>query len=170
MLQENEMQLRSTAHHHPLLHGAPSLNVSFKEKAKTPKEEKSETQENKKTTQKGVGTHTFEGDSITTLLLTVQVIIEANGIQVNTVGILDQGSQASLILDKISNKLKLDGPTQSSPLATFHGNDPKNKVKCVSFNILTADSSRSFEVKSAYTVPRLQIQTTSLNWPAVKHQ
>jgi hypothetical protein len=159
-----------TAHHHPLLHGAPSLNVSFKDKAKTPKEEKSETQENKKTTKKGVGTHTVEGDSITTLLLTVPVIIEANGIQVNTVGILDQGSQASLILEKISKKLKLDGPTQSSPLATFHGNDPKNIVKCVSFNILTTDSSRSFEVKSAYTVPRLQIQTTSLNWPAVKHQ
>jgi hypothetical protein len=31
-----------TAHHHPLLHGAPSLNVYFKEKAKTQKEEKSE--------------------------------------------------------------------------------------------------------------------------------
>jgi hypothetical protein len=144
--------------------------VSFKDKAKTPKEEKSETQEIKKTTKKGVGTHTVEGDSITTLLLTVPVIIEANGIQVNTVGILDQGSQASLILEKISKKLKLDGPTQSSPLATFHGNDPKNIVKCVSFNILTTDSSRSFEVKSAYTVPRLQIQTTSLNWPTVKHQ
>jgi hypothetical protein len=65
---------------------------------------------------------------------------------------------------------KLDGPTQSSPLATFHGTDPKNKVKCVSFNFLTADSSRSFEVKSAYTVPRLEIQTTNLNWQVVKHQ
>jgi hypothetical protein len=83
---------------------------------------------------------------------------------------LDKGSQASLILDKIWKKLKLDGPTQSSPLATFHGNDPKNKLKCVSFYILTADSSRSFEIKSAYiTVPRRQIQTTSLNCPIVKH-
>jgi hypothetical protein len=90
-----------TAHHHPILHGALNLNVSFKHKAKTPKEEKSETPQNKKTTKKGVGRQKVEGDSITPLLLTVPVIIEANGVQVNAVGILDQGSQVSLILDKI---------------------------------------------------------------------
>jgi hypothetical protein len=90
-----------TVHHHPLLHGSPRLSVLFKDKAKTPKEEISETSENKKTTKKGVSTHTVEGDSTTTLQLTVPVIIEANGVRVNAVGILDKGSQASLILDKI---------------------------------------------------------------------
>ncbi|KZS03746.1 Uncharacterized protein APZ42_033454 [Daphnia magna] len=90
-----------TAHHHPLLYGAPNLSVSFKNEGKALKERKSEASENKNTTKKGVGTHTVEGDSTTTLLLTVPVIIEANGVHVKTVGILDQGSQASLILDKI---------------------------------------------------------------------
>jgi hypothetical protein len=37
-----------TDHHHPLLHGSPRLSVLFKDKAKTPKEEISETSENKK--------------------------------------------------------------------------------------------------------------------------
>jgi hypothetical protein len=39
-----------TVHHHPLLHGSPSLSVLFKDKGKTPKEEISKTSENKKTT------------------------------------------------------------------------------------------------------------------------
>jgi hypothetical protein len=39
---------------------------------------------------------------------------------------------------------------------TYHCMDSKDKVKKVSFNVLNSDTSRTFQVKTAYTMPSLQ--------------
>ena len=156
-----------TAHHHPLLHGAPKFSVFFQDQDK---EEQSKSSTPKPDIQKkSVGAHMVTDDTVT-LLLIVPVIIEANGIRLNSVGVLDQGSQTSLILQSLSKKLKLTGPMVTSPLATFHGNDPREKVRLVSFNIVSPESGRSFEIKSGYAVPRLQSYNINLKWETVKYQ
>ena len=156
-----------SAHHHPLLQGAPKFSVSFQEQDK---EEQSKSSTPKSDIQKkAVGAHTITDDTVT-LLLIVPVIIEANGIRLKSVGILDQGSQTSLILQSLSRKLQFTDPMQPSPLTTFHGNDPKEKVMLVSFKIVSPESSRSFEIKSCYAVPRLQSYNINLEWETVKYQ
>jgi hypothetical protein len=151
--------------HHPLLHGAPRIFVP-------PQSEESNKSAAaiKPAIKKNFGKYLLQENSITTLLLTVPIIVEANGIQKDSVGLLDPGSQASLIIDKLAKHLKLEGPMESSPLSTFHGDDPKNKVRKVAFNILTSDTSKSLNVKAGYTVPRLEIQSTKVDWTTFKHQ
>ena len=95
-----------------------------------------------KPAKKNVGTHFVQENSITTLLLTVPIVVEADGIQKKSIGLLDPGSQASLIIDKLAKHLKLEGPIESSPLSTFHGDDLKRNVRQVAFNVLTSDASK----------------------------
>jgi len=73
-----------SVHHHPLLHGAPKFSVSFQ--GKQDKEEQSKSSIPKSDIQKkAVGAHTVKDDTITLLLITGTVIIEANGIRINSV-------------------------------------------------------------------------------------
>jgi hypothetical protein len=111
--------------------------------------------------------HTIKDDS-TILLLTVPIIIEANGIQIKSVGLLDQGSKTSLFLDTLSNKLGLVGSNEISPLLTLYGYDPNEKVKLVSFNIMS-NSFRSFNVKTAYAVQRLKFSNIKFDWNTIRH-
>lgn len=105
---------------------------------------------------------------MTTLLLTVPIVIEANNLTVKTVALLDQGTQASPILDKISKKLNLDDAKQITPISTSNWKDSFFTAKCVSFKVFDAVFKQVFEVQKAYTVPDLKINTPSLDWPAIK--
>ena len=153
------------AHHHPLLHGAPKLTVSFQENNNDKASDSTSSTANSK---KAIGTHAVDDDT-TTLLLVVPVIIEANGIRIQSVGLLDEGSQTSLIRNSLSKRLGLQGPLMPSPLSTYQGNDPKEIVRLVSFYIESPESGRAFEVKSAYAVQRVQAYNTNLNWETSKH-
>jgi hypothetical protein len=42
--------------------------------------------------------------------------------------------------------------------------DPKDLVKQVSFNVLNNDTSRTFQVKTPFTVPLLQAQSAHVDW------
>ena len=148
-----------SASHHPLLHGAPRI-------FQTPQSD----DRNKEPTKKNIGTHWLQEDSTTTLLFTVPIYVESNGIRFESVALLDEGSQTSLIVEKLSKKLKLKGPRLPSPLSTYHGLDPKDLVRKVSFNVLNSDTSRTFQVKTAFTVPRLQAQSAHVDWPSIKQQ
>ena len=71
-----------------------------------------------------VGTHTIVGDDITTLLQVVPVVVQSNNKAIETFALLDQGSEASLIIQSLTNQLNLEGPSEMTQLGTFHGNDP----------------------------------------------
>ena len=148
-----------SASHHPLLHGAPGI-------FQTPQSD----ERNKEPTKKNIGTHWLQEDSTTTLLFTVPIYVESNGIRFESVALLDEGSQTSLIVKKLSKKLKLKGPRLPSPLSTYHGMDPKDLVRKVSFNVLNSDTSRTFQVKTAFTVPRLQAQSAHVDWSSINQQ
>lgn len=154
------------AHHHPLLHGAPKLTVSFQENNNNDKT--SDSASSTPNSKKAIGAHAVDDDT-TTLLLVVPVIIEANGVRIQSVGLLDEGSQTSLIRNSLSKRLGLQGPLMPSPLSTYRGDDPKEIVRLVSFYIESPESGRAFEVKSAYAVQRVQSYHANLNWETSKH-
>lgn len=70
---------------------------------------------------------------------------------------------ASLIVEKLSKTFKLKG-------LTYHCMDSKDKVKKVSFNVLNSGTSRTFQVKTAYTMPRLQAQLDRVDWSSIKQK
>ena len=48
--------------------------------------------------------------------------------------------------------------------------DTKDLVKQVFFNVLNSDTSRTFQVKTALTVPRLQAQSAHVDWSSIQQQ
>ena len=99
-----------SATHHPLLHEAPHIFQS-------PKSD----ERNKEKTKKNIGTHWLQEDLTTTLLFTVPIYVEFNGITFESVALLDEGNQTSLIVEKLSKKLgwRLKGSRTPSPLSTY---------------------------------------------------
>jgi hypothetical protein len=75
-----------------------------------------------------------------------------------------------LILDRASEQLDLDGDEEMTKLGTFHGDDPIIKMKKVKFNIQPRDGSRSFPVKKAFSVPKLNINAQQIEWPVTKRE
>ena len=59
------------------------------------------------------------------LLDVVPIRIVANGKTVETHGLLDNGSQLTLIRNVIVSRLGLSGPKEHLKFTTFHGKDPK---------------------------------------------
>ena len=157
--------------HHTLLHGASHISLPPKDQeTPPPAEKKSESQPPGNEEKKVVGTHTILGDDITTLLQVVPVVVQSNNKAIETFALLDQGSEASLIIQSLANQLNLEGPSEMTQLGTFHGNDPEIQTKRVSFSILPRNRSRSFAVKNAYSVPKLNVTSRRINWPAIQHQ
>ncbi|XP_045023214.1 uncharacterized protein LOC123467324 [Daphnia magna] len=155
--------------HHSLMHGAPRISWRNQESEKAPPQtEKSPL--HKKEEKKLVATHFVDGAQITTLLQVVPVTVEHNGNKFDTFALLDPGNEASLILQNLAVQLKIDGPTEIARLGTFHGVDPEIKTTRVTFNIFPRDQSRTFTVKNAYAVPKLEVTSRKINWPALKHQ
>ncbi|XP_046455429.1 uncharacterized protein LOC124202951 [Daphnia pulex] len=155
--------------HHTLMHGAPRISWKNQESEKAqPQTEKPPL--HKKEEKKLVATHFVDGAQIITLLQVVPVTVEHKGNKVDTFALLDPGSEASLILQDLSAHLKIDGPTEIARLGSFHGVDPEIKTTRVKFNIFPRDQSRAFAVKNAYSVPKLEVKSRKINWPALKHQ
>jgi hypothetical protein len=55
-------------------------------------------------------------------------------------------------------------------LAFFNGEDPEFETKRVNFNVLPRDQSRSFLVKKAFSVPKLNVNSRTIYWPGIKRQ
>ncbi|XP_046632214.1 uncharacterized protein LOC124311889 [Daphnia pulicaria] len=148
--------------HHSLLHDAPRL---------APTEPKSILKPEKTVTLPlNVATVSVDDDESCTVMQIVPVTLEADGKTLETFGFLDPGSQTTLILDRASEQLDLDGDEEMTKLGTFHGDDPIIKMKKVKFNIQPRDGSRSFPVKKAFSVPKLNINAQQIEWPVTKRE
>ena len=80
-----------------------------------------------------------------------------NGTVIETYGLLDQGSEVTLIDTKLVEKLGLEGKTSLTKFNTFHKDDPTIKVKEVSFNVASLDGDASFNLENCFAVPRLNM-------------
>jgi hypothetical protein len=52
----------------------------------------------------------------------------------------------------------------------FHGEDPVINIKKVKFNIQSRDGRRSFPVKRAFAVPKLNVSAQQIDWPVTKRE
>ena len=98
----------------------------------------------------------------------VPVVVKANGIELTTYALLDQGSQVSLIHQSLAAQLDLKGPKRKTLTGTFHGSDPIIVTRRVNFQLLSADGISCFRVNQAEAVPNLNISRPAIDWSTVK--
>ncbi|XP_045029733.1 uncharacterized protein LOC123472386 [Daphnia magna] len=163
--------------HHRLLHGAPRI---FPKPLVNPTNESPaivSTKRNDNGTGGSTGsTHCYtcairERDRSWSVLLAVVPITIWNGKKhLNTFGLLDPGSEASLILDHAADKIGLTGQAQTIRLRTFHGQDPDIPTRTVNFDISPRDDQSRFKTMNALTVPQLNFAKKKCHWPSVKKE
>jgi hypothetical protein len=112
-----------------------------------------------------------EKDRSWSVLLAVVPITIWNGKKnLDTFGLLDPGSEASLILDHAADKIGLTGQAQTIRLRTFHGQDPDIPTRTVNFDISPRDDQSRFKTMNALTVPQLNFAKKKCHWPSVKKE
>ena len=92
------------------------------------------------------------------LLAVLKVRLAANGKVVDTYGLLDPGSEGSLIRHDIADQLGLNAMLSPTQLGTFHGRDPIIQSGIVNFELSAPGVETVFKVR-AYTTPELNIRT-----------
>ena len=117
-----------------------------------------------------VATVSADDDDSYTVLQIVPITIESHGKTLETYGFLDQGSQKTLILDRAAQRLNLFKAEGTTTLGTFHGEDPVINITKVKFNIQSRDGTRSFPVKRAFAVPKLNVSAQKIDWPVTKRE
>ena len=118
--------------HHPLLHGAPRMY---------PKTPRPSTTPSLSSTNPFNGSVSFSYEDETTLLPIVQLRVEANGRSWIGYGLLDPGSQVSMITNALADELGLKGEKIATRIGTYHGRDPLANAAKVSFKISSIDKS-----------------------------
>ncbi|XP_045036872.1 uncharacterized protein LOC123477557 [Daphnia magna] len=109
----------------------------------------------------GLVSYGYESEA--TLLPIVPMLIEANGRTWTGYGLLDPGSQISMITNALANELGLQGEKGISRIGTYHGRDPTANTTKVSFRISSLDKSSSFEIPNCYSVPVLRIRNENVD-------
>ena len=99
------------------------------------------------------------------LLAVLKVRLAANGKFVDTYGLLDPGSEGSLIRQDIADQLELKRTLSPTQLGTSHGRDPIIQSGIVNFELTAPGMETVFQVK-AYTTPELNIRTRRSEWKA----
>ena len=161
--------------HHPMLHGAPRMfpksgatggRASFATKAKEPTKEK-ETDD----TEEHFSGSTAGSSSSAVLLPIVPVTIEANGKLVKTFALLDAGSELTLVVKSLAEKVELKGPSKNILITTINGTKSMRQ-QSVSFRIASDDGLCKFEMEEVRTVDTLNLtnRPTNMdemrkNWP-----
>ena len=102
------------------------------------------------------------------LLDVVPIRIVANGKTVETHGLLDNGSQLTLIRNDIASRLGLSGPTEHLKFTTFHGKDPNMITQRLSLSISAMGNSVSFKIPEAHSVDELYISPIRANIATLK--
>jgi len=82
--------------------------------------------------------------------------------------LLDTGSDTTLIRQDLAEELQLEGTPKEVQFGTFDGNTPKLDVNMVNFEVTPLYDSRTYEVKGAYAVPRLEVPNPRVNWDELK--
>ncbi len=87
---------------------------------------------------------------------------------IETTALLDTGCEVSLITQELAEGLKLEGPTRSIRLGTFHGKDPTLLIRLSSCKISSCSSTTSFTVPKMMVVPFLKVADRYVDWSKEK--
>jgi hypothetical protein len=109
------------------------------------------------------GTVSHGDDDETTLLPIVPVLIEVNSRTWSGYGLLDPGSQISMITNTLANELRLEGKKTKLKIGTYHGCDPTADTTKVSFKIYSRDKRSFFNIPVCYAVPALKIRNDDID-------
>ena len=101
------------------------------------------------------------------LLSIVPIVVKSNGKECFTFALLDPGSEATILTDRLAAKLGLQGRTLKVKFGTFCRSE-EIKATLVSFVIESLDSSIEFQVEKAYTVPDIKLSRRNIDWPNIK--
>ena len=159
--------------HHTLLHGAPRI-FSIQEApvenvaATTPTSTAANVQPSEQRQDAPASVGTYGNDEWSVLLAVVPVIIRNGSKTFNTFALLDNGSEATLILKSAAEKIGVEGPERRKRLVTFHGQDPDIEVQEGKFVVSSRDGSATFAVQHCYVIPKLNLARKSCNWPKLK--
>ena len=84
------------------------------------------------------------------------IVSSSNGKRLETFGLLDKGSEVTMIDSEAAKKLGLEGKTSVMRFNTFHSHDPVINIKEVSLTVTALDGSATFGLTDCYTVPKLE--------------
>ena len=141
--------------HHPLLHGSqrvfPRRPVPQSESSDNP-----------------IVGAALNAASTTTLLQVVPVRVHgSNGRYSDTHALLDAGAQTSLCTDQLRRRLGIDGERQQLQLNNVEGAGEKKTVHRFALQVSPlsgADSGTEVAVQEVFSVPRLNVQSQSVDW------
>jgi len=100
--------------------------------------------------------------NLTLLPIVPMKIVGNGGIIMEVYGLLDQGSEATLIDQRPADELGLEGNISQTQFHTFHNRDPVINFKEVSVIVTSLDQSSSFNLENCYAVPQLDISKKEL--------
>ncbi|XP_045027087.1 uncharacterized protein LOC123470617 [Daphnia magna] len=133
--------------HHPLLRGAPRVyptNASTTKNAGQPSAKSSDGR-----------TMTIKNRdmAINTSLAIVPVLLQANGVVIETFAFLDPSATVNLIGEDVAKQLKCKGNARNVSFGSFRGQDPQFQSTTVSLNVKARDRSFESDLKQVSTVP-----------------
>ncbi|KAI9555924.1 hypothetical protein GHT06_018461 [Daphnia sinensis] len=133
--------------HHPLLHGAPRVYPANASTAKNASQQSSKSSDGRAMTIKNRDT------AINTSLAIVPVLLQANGMEIETFAFLDPGATVNLIREDVARQLKCKGNAKHVSFGSFHGQDPQFQSTTVSLTVKARDRSFEADLKQVSTVP-----------------
>ena len=101
------------------------------------------------------------------LIALVPMLIRVKGRTFHTLGLLDPGSEATLILESLASKIGLSGTSDS----LYFGSCLESKLihtQLVKFDILSVDRKYEFRVEEAIVVHSIKGSERKIDWPKMK--
>ncbi|KZS08018.1 Uncharacterized protein APZ42_028147 [Daphnia magna] len=133
--------------HHLLLHGAPRVYPANASKTKNAGQPSTKTSDGRAMTIK------YRDMAINTSLAIVPVLLQANGVEIETFAFLDPGATVNLIREDVVKQLKCKGNAKNVSFGSFHGQDPQFQSTTVSLTVKARDRSFEADLKQVSTVP-----------------
>ncbi|XP_045027085.1 uncharacterized protein LOC123470615 [Daphnia magna] len=133
--------------HHPLLHGARRVYPANASTTKNADQPSAKSSDGRAMTIKNRDT------AINTSLAIVPVLLQANGVEIETFAFLDPGATVNLIREDVAKKLKYKGNAKNVSFGSFHGQDPQFQSTTVSMTVKARDRSFESDLKQVSTVP-----------------
>ncbi|KZS05218.1 Uncharacterized protein APZ42_031649 [Daphnia magna] len=110
----------------PLLHGAPRVYPANASTTKNAGQPSAKSSDGRAMTIKNRDT------AINTSVAIVPVLLQANGVEIETFAFLDPGATVNLIREDVAKQLKYKGNARNVSFGSFHGQDPQFQSTTVS--------------------------------------
>ncbi|XP_045032124.1 uncharacterized protein LOC123474258 [Daphnia magna] len=133
--------------HHPLLHGAPQVYPANASTTKNAGQPSAKSSDGRAMTIKNRDT------AINTSLAIVPVLLQANGVEIETFAFLDPGATVNLIREDVAKQLKCKGNARNVSFGSFHGQDQQFQSTTVSLTVKARDRSFESDLKQVSNVP-----------------